>query len=346
MGMVDGAANDEARAEPADLGRRPTSTDVSLRAGVSRATVSYVLNGQQKHSIPEATRTRVLDAAKALGYTPHAAARALRGGQSNIVLLAVRGVPYGRNLGILVDRVSELVAAESLTLVVWRPVVGESLRSTLGNIQPRMALSHLPLEDDEVLALKSAGVPYAAAIPSMGVSLTDELIGTRQVHHLAERGHRVIGYLSTGDGDVAGFAVPRRAGVRRGCLEMGLPAPLEAMVPVPPKGSVDEIVAVLQRWRDAPEPVTGVAAYNDYVAVACYQAAARLGLRVPEDLAVVGVDDEPFAAVLDPPLTSVRMDLIQLADRLVALARAAAGLGEQPPPLPSLSVEVIARGST
>ena len=327
------------------LSQRPTSTDVAKLAGVSRATVSYVLNGRLEQSIPEVTREKVFEAAKALGYTPHAAARALRGGQSTIVLLAVRNVPYGRNLGVLVDRLAELAARSGWTLVLWRPAVGESLRTTLGHIQPRLVLSFLPLEHDEEEALRAAGVPSVAAVPE-GESLSDELIGVHQVHHLAERGHRSIGYLGTADAELAGFARPRRIGIRRGSQELGLPLPIEAEVSVPPAGSVDAIAAILQQWRAADEPVTGVAAYNDYVAAACYAAAARLGLQVPADLAVIGVDDEPFAALLDPPLTSVRLDVVQFADHLMNQALAVAGTGDEPPPLSSLSVEVVPRGST
>lgn len=324
------------------LNRRPTSTDVARLAGVSRATVSYVLNGRQEQSIPEVTRTKVQEAAKALGYTPHAAARTLRGGRSNIVLLAVRDIPYGRNLGLIVDRVAEQVAAAGLTLVIWRPAAGESLRTTLGHLQPRVALSLVPLEEDEVRALEAVGVTYVSATPMV----TDELVGLQQVHHLAERGHRVIGYLGTADEELAGFAAPRRRGVHRGCLEFGLPPALEATVPVPPAGSVADVVEVLRAWRAADPPVTAVAAYNDFVAAACYPAAAELGLRIPDDLAVVGVDDEPYAALLAPPLSSVRFDLLQLADRLVAQSRAAEDGGEPPPPLSSMAVEVVARAST
>ena len=67
---------------------------------------------------------------------------------------------------------------------------------------------------------------------------------------------------------------------------------------------------------------------------------------MPDDLAVIGVDDEPFAALLDPPLSTARLDVIQFADRLMELARATTGQGEEPPPLSSLSVEVVVRDST
>ena len=78
------------RARAGTARRRPTSADVARLAAVSRATVSYVLNDTPHQSIPEATRRRVLDAAAELGYTPSAAARALRSGRSDIVLASCR----------------------------------------------------------------------------------------------------------------------------------------------------------------------------------------------------------------------------------------------------------------
>lgn len=324
--------------------RRPTSADVARRAGVSRATVSYVLNDQPGQSIPTATRERVHEAARDLGYTPNAAAKALRAGQSNLVLLAVRNIPYGRNLGIVVDRLAEQVAARGLTLVIWEPAMGQSLRTTLGHLQPRYAMSLLQLEQDEIAALRVANVPYAAS-ESAGVSLRDELTGSLQVHHLAERGHRRIGYLGTEDSEVFVFSGPRRTGVRRGCLELDLPAPAEASVPLPPKGRIEEVVEILRAWHR--EGVTAVAAYNDYLAGQCLRAAAQLGLRVPEDLAVIGVDDDPMSALLEPALTTVSIDMVGLADHLLGTVLQLSGeVEEAPAHVASESIRVVDRAST
>jgi DNA-binding LacI/PurR family transcriptional regulator len=326
--------------------RRPTSVDVARVAGVSRATVSYVLNGNTEQSIPEVTRDRVRAAAKKLGYTPHAAAATLRAGQSRVVLLAIRDVPYGRNVGDLVDRLAARVADFGLTLVVWQAGTGSTLPTLLGHLQPRAALSVLPFTADDVAALDAVGVPHAAIEAYAGESGRDELIGALQVHHLAELGHRVIAHLGTEDAELAAFSRPRRWGVRRGCLELGLPEPHEAFVEVPPKGTIEGVMAVLETWKAYPEPVTAVAAYNDYVAAACLRAAKRLGLRVPEDLAIIGLDDDPMSVLMDPPLSTVRLDMIALADTLLAKGLAAAGQGEEPPPLPSSTLQVIRRGST
>ena len=89
-----------------------------------------------------------------------------------------------------------------------------------------------------------------------------------------------------------------------------------------------------------------MAAYNDYVAAMALQAARRLGLAVPGELGVIGVDDDPLSAFLDPPLTSVRIDMVDVADRLLALGLALVEGEPAPPGLTSQSVQLVVRGST
>ena len=96
--------------------RRPTSADVARLAGVSRSTVSYILSGNKDQTFPEATRAKVWDAAARLSYTRNAAASALRAGQSNLVLLVVRDIPNGRNLGLAIDRLALLFAQRGMSL--------------------------------------------------------------------------------------------------------------------------------------------------------------------------------------------------------------------------------------
>src|SRR6185312_9585394 len=101
----------------AGTGRRPTSADVAREAGVSRATVSYVLNDAPHQKIPAATRERVLAAAARLGYAPSAAARALRSGRSDVVLCLLPDWPIGPEVGSMLGNLSTALARHGLTLV-------------------------------------------------------------------------------------------------------------------------------------------------------------------------------------------------------------------------------------
>src|SRR4051812_3049509 len=96
-----GTRDEKAMTRPA---KRPTSTDVARAAGVSKTTVSFVLNNRPGQSIPEETRRRVLEAARSLDYQPHALARALAAGRSDIVLLAISEVPIGSGISRFIER--------------------------------------------------------------------------------------------------------------------------------------------------------------------------------------------------------------------------------------------------
>src|ERR671932_2290978 len=98
-------------------GRRVTSADVAREAGVSRATVSYVLNAVPHQKIAEATRQRILEAAARLGYAPSAAARAMRSGRSDIVLCLLPDWPIGPTVGGFLEHLSAALAADGLTLL-------------------------------------------------------------------------------------------------------------------------------------------------------------------------------------------------------------------------------------
>lgn len=305
--------------------RRATSSDVARLAGVSRATVSYVLNGRADQSIPEATRARVLAAAAELAYVPNAASRALRAGESRLVLLVNPGMPWGSNVRTLVDTLTAATERSGRSLVMWHGLEPGGLAGVLGHLDPCVVIALGVLDPRDAGVLADVGIPLVDAGIDSAVN-AGPLPSGLQITHLAERGHRRIGYLSTGDPARRMFAAPRVDGARATCRELGLPEPLVAEVPSAGRRlSVTAVADVLAGWRADAEPVTAVACYNDLVAAAALAAAARLGLAVPGDLAVVGIDDEPFAAYTQPPLTTVRFDMAAFGERIWADAEGALG---------------------
>lgn len=325
---------------------RATSRDVAERAGVSRATVSYVLNKAANQTIPPETQNRVRAAALELGYTPNAAAKALRSARSQLVLLVIRDVAYARNIGLAVDRLASLASTRGLSLVTWIATAEQPLSIALSHLQPRFVITFAAVTPDEDRTMTAARIPFARhRIVAPEANLND-VAGVLQVRHLAEGGHRTVGVLTTEDGSLGMFARPRLDGARRACLELGLAAPLEATVHVPPDGHVDEIVEILQAWRQGSRPVDGIVCYNDQIAALAMAAARRLGLGVPDDVAIIGVEDDPMAVLLDPPLTTVAIDMCVLADELWAAGLAAAG-EDAPQSTGSAGVlRLVHRGST
>ncbi len=308
---------------------RSTSTDVARRAGVSRATVSYVLNGRSDQSIPEPTRRRVLDAANELGYVPHAASRALRAGRSRLVLLIDADVPWSTNITDAEDALTAVVAATGRSLVVWRRHGPGDLAATLANLEPCVAITLQPLDVADVSLLAGLHIPLVTA--DLGTPGADS--ATRvQLEHLAGHGHRRLGYLTTSEPSLQQFAGPRTAGFLAAAAGHGLAAPVVVALQGASAPDVRDVASVLSDWTSRPDPVTAVACFNDLHAAACLAAAASLGLTVPDDLAVIGLDDDDFAPFTSPALTTVRLQPQGLAHHLWALATHLLDEGPEPDP--------------
>ncbi|HET9647037.1 MAG TPA: LacI family DNA-binding transcriptional regulator [Microlunatus sp.] len=329
--------------------RRLTSVDVAREAGVSRATVSYVLNDTPNQRIPEATRQRVWEAVARLGYTPSANARSLRSGRSEIVLWLLPDWPIGRMLGSVLEAIALALAEQGLILVAHpragnRRPIAEVWRA----ISPAVVLLWGPLSEADEASLRAAGVRATVALmDSSGASETQGLVvseqrtGRLQAEHLAARGHRRIGYAYPDDRRVFSFAEPRLTGVRTACAELGLDAPDVVTVGL----DRDSGEAAVDHWISGPDPVTAVCAYNDETALAVLAGLRVRGLRAPDDLAVIGVDDLPISALYDPPLSTVVVDAQRLARYVVAAVLA--GLADEPaPPFPSSDlINIVARAS-
>lgn len=324
--------------------RRVTSADVAREAGLSRATVSYVLNDTPHQKIPAATRERVLAAAARLGYSPSAAARALRKGRSDVVLCLLPDWPIGPSVGALLSHLSTGLAEAGLTLLA-HPRSPREIGEIWKTVSPAAVLAWEELDADEAASMRAAGVDVSVALIGTvrrrraEFLVPQQRIGQVQAEHLAATGHRLLGYAAPGDERVAGFARSRLEGVRTGCAQFGLDEPSVLDVPLDPA----EAAGAVRRWREA--GVTAVCAYNDEVALAVLAGMRALGLSAPGDLAVVGVDDIPAAALADPPLTTVHTDL-EVMGRYIARLIVARLAGEPAPRRPgSDTTHLVVRGS-
>jgi DNA-binding LacI/PurR family transcriptional regulator len=290
--------------------RRVTSTDVARAVGLSRTTVSYVLNETPGQKIPEDTRRRVLDAAASLGYAPSAAARTLRSGRSDVVLCLLPDWPIGVVLGRLLESMSLELGRRGLTLLT-HPGTGQQrpVSHVLSAVTPAAVVSFEPLSKDEQAVIRAAAISVALVLGdprgrSRVRSLDQRLVGRMQVEHLVATGHRILGYAVPDDPRLDDFAEPRMDGVRKACLDLGLADPIVRTVALE---SAQAATAVAD-WVNSDPAVTAVCAYNDEVAFAVLAGMRLQGMWAPAHLAVIGVDDIPTATVADPPLTTVRMD--------------------------------------
>jgi DNA-binding LacI/PurR family transcriptional regulator len=326
--------------------RRITSVDVARESGLSRATVSYVLNDTPGQKIPEATRQRVREVASRLGYAPSAAARALRTGRSDVVLVLLPDWPVGPAVGAFLGHLSGALASAGLTLLAHPGGdTGRPAGAVWKAITPAAVLSFEDLGDEEAAAMRAAGVQLTVLLLGARrrrrreLAIPEQRTGRLQAEHLAAGGHRRLGYALPADDRVRLFSDARLDGVRLACADLGLDEPVARTVPLDPAVAADAVAA----WRA--DGVGAVCAYNDEVALAVLAGLRRLGLAAPADLAVVGVDDIPAAALADPPLTTVVLDQRALAAHLAASITAS--LAGRPAPRRSGRdiVRLVPRGS-
>ena len=286
--------------------RRPssriTSTDVAREAGVSQTTVSFVLNGTRGQTIPEETRRRVLDAAKRLDYRPRASARSLAAGRSEVVLLALPGVPISANLSRFIEQLAAALVEHGLSLVTHLAEgPGRRLPDLCAAVDACAVVSLVPFDEETADALRRAG---AEVVFGTGEQAGTELreIGRLQARHVIGLGRSRLGYALPGQHATQWRVQERLRGVAAACAERGLAEPLALGV------DTDGAQAALavDRWIHA--SVTAVCAYNDETAMAVLAGMHLRGLRAPDDIAVIGVGDIAAAQVSIPPLTTVGFD--------------------------------------
>lgn len=287
--------------------RRVTSTDVARASGFSRQLVGFVLNNTPGQSIPETTRAKVLRAAADLGYVPHGPAQALRRGRGRTVLLTVPDLPQGGTMGDMIEALADDLTADGLTLVTY--LVGAEQRSpreVAAALAPVAVVGMVPFSDADVAIFRASGAAVVLPEPETGLgSNLDEamrLLGQMQVDHLVSRGHRRIVFAAPDDARSSGLALGRYEGARAAAERHGLPVVKRHVVPA--AGAED----VLRVWRAGRHPVTAVACHGDEVAFAVLAAARAAGLRVPDDLAVMGADELSIARYAEPPLTTISID--------------------------------------
>ncbi|MCL2595538.1 MAG: LacI family transcriptional regulator [Promicromonosporaceae bacterium] len=285
-------------------GRRITAKDVARHAGVAQSTVSYVLNDTPGQTIPEATRAKVRRAVEELGYTPSAAARALRRGTSESVLLLLPDAPIGESIAQFIEGIAAVIEQAGLSAVFRRHVPGSDCGALVAELMPAAVANLSALTTIDEAAIIERGIPVAGIpLPTdgSGPDLAQEQIGRLQAQHLIERGHTRIAYAASTDPLVEMFGRHRLAGVRRECELRGLPEPLVEPVTLEVNAAARVIGALALR---EPRP-TAIAAHNDDVAFAVLAGMRQRGLIAPHDLAVVGVDNIPLSALAVPPLTTI-----------------------------------------
>jgi LacI family transcriptional regulator len=317
--------------EPQTPGRsKPTINDVAARAGVSKKTVSRVINGEA--GLREAMRARVETAIVELGYAPNPQARALAFGR-NFTLVLLHDNPNAQTVLNFQKGVLDAIGGSDLALVV-RPVDRNSadlmsdINSFLARHRPLAALLLPPLSERDDLAalcrsLDVRCVRVGSALlddPEHCVASNDCDAVRAVVAHVIAQGHRRIGFVRGPAG--LRSAAERERGFVSAMAEHGLA--VRASLCVEGTYRFESGIAAGRRLLDQPEPPTAVFASNDEMAAGVMHAALERGLRLPEQLSIAGFDDSPTARHVWPALTTVRWPIVEMG--ALAAQKAVAGI--------------------
>jgi DNA-binding LacI/PurR family transcriptional regulator len=303
------------------LVKPPTSQDVASAAGVSRATVSFVLNDKPNARIPEETRKRVLDAAQRLGYTPNATARSLATSAVSGWLLVPPAVQSGWPVYDVLMRVAELGAEDGVDVLadVVRGTTGAEAARTWSRYRPQCVLAAADRCDEEATAaLRYAGVQALLVYGQEPCDYAPCLVlpeaeyGRRAALRLCGLGHRRIDHVVPA-GPEQDHAVRLRTGSARAVAdEAG--AQIRTVRAAASSASLRDWAHALSFERDRP---TAVIAHDDRFAMAVIRALADAGLRCPQDVSVIGANDHVAASEFLPRLTTIAFDSEALASAII-----------------------------
>ncbi|HWD40317.1 MAG TPA: LacI family DNA-binding transcriptional regulator [Fimbriimonas sp.] len=300
-----------------------TLKQIARASGVSTATVSYVVNDGPRRVLPE-TRERVLKVIQELNYRPNVAAQGLRGKRTNtfgvafphIVTEPFDNVYFGPILAGIVDVAT---ARRQMTMLF----TGISLEDGDVNLSlfcdgrcDGFIFVAIPAKDPLIEKLSRRGakmVLVGTQVQGLPVSTvdSDNVEGARQATlHLLDLGHRRIGIIQ---GNCDSTSGPERTlGFRLAHQERGVPVDESLLIP----SRYQDDAAYLSSYRLLSMPPdrrpTAIFAAQDSIARMAYTVASELGIRIPEDVSLVGFDDVAYARHLSPPLTTVRQPLREI----------------------------------
>lgn len=320
--------------------RPPTTKDVARLADVSPTTVSYVLNGRhdKEGTISQATRERVLAAVAELGYAPNSAARSLRRQHTERVCLVLPGlgVPYYDALARDLQQAADIYGYSVIIAVADSP---ERVQQVFGQLQRLLADGAIvsldeSLDEYHLTSLARSGLSLVV-ITNRLTSKEFDIIGTTEaeacyeaMRHLLMKGHRRIGFLGhTNQITRQSYYYERFDSYLRALHDHGI-ALDEELICGGASVRAEAYQSTLSLLRLA-QPPSSIFAASDIAAISALWAVRDLGLRVPQDIAILGVGNIPEGEITAPPLTTVgpaTLDFTEVAHLLFSRLRSEAPL--------------------
>jgi LacI family transcriptional regulator len=336
-------------------GKRVTSQDVAKTAGVSRTTVSMVLNNVKNIQISEETRQLVIKTAEQLGYVPNAAAQALVSNRSQTV-------------GLVMARQSHHIIADAFLNMILdgmlKSVHKHGMRLLIEIVEPKhqqetylhlsrakhidgLVLAGVRQDDEGIDTLVREGIPVAliGTLPNANICMVDvdnRAAAYKATAHLIHLGHTKIACITNA---ACEFPAPaqRLEGYRNAIAAAGLPYD-ERLVRY---GDYD-LQSGYQQMNsllEAAVPFSATFVASDVVAHGALSALQERGLRIPEDVAMVGFDDVPYARFMNPPLTTINVPAQQMAELACETLISRISSGDLSPQRLVMPTELVVRKS-
>lgn len=297
---------------------RVTVKDVAQAAGVSLMTVSRAINGQE--GIGEETRKRILDLARQMNYQPSQIARSLATRQTNTLGLVVPDVSnpffahiargaedaaYDNGYSVFLINVSENIDRERSALdSLWQKEVDGVLLCS-----PRLPENELRLYFDRfpqmVLVNRDLSLPH----PNISTINVDDRLGTEMVvKHFIKKGRKNLALIA--GPETSQSAQRRKEGFLKSIKSTNLQFAESQVTHCPPtvQGGMEAALRLLDQHPE----IDAISAYNDLVAIGVLQACKQRNKKVPAEIAVIGVDDVPLASLVQPTLSTLRVDQYEI----------------------------------
>ncbi len=290
--------------------RPATIADVAKVAGVSHMTVSRVLTGSA--SVKLRTRERVEQAARELGYSPNALARGLASRRTGVIGFLASDISnlYIAELARGVHRFADDVG--SVVIMLFTDYSAEREARAIDVLLQRrvdgLIVSPPRVGDDgRIRALADSGLPVVSVARFLGhpgipdVTPRVEEATYRATEHLIDLGHRRIAYIAGAPG--VNFGRTKVEGYQKALRDRGIP--IEDDLVVFSDLTVRDALSAADMLLRRPHPPTAIMGVTDTIAIGAMSAVQAMGLRVPDDVSIIGFDDIPFATTVHPPLTTI-----------------------------------------
>ncbi|WP_257352065.1 LacI family DNA-binding transcriptional regulator [Pseudalkalibacillus decolorationis] len=326
-----------------------TIADVAKHAGLSRATVSRVINNYQY--VTEEKKKLVRDAMNELGYYPNSSAQRLRNQKTNMIAILVPRLtnPFFTNI---IEGIEKVAAENGLQLLICQTKSDKQKELNYFKLLKTKQVDGIiltaiendwekfsPFLDCGPIVLCNE-YDEEATVPMIRLNQFEgSYIGTR---HLIERGHRKIGYC--GGGSMSGLSTDRKNGLKKALEDIGLTLNPDWIFLK--RYSIEDGQKVMKEIAAMDDRPTAIFTGSDEVAAGVIKESKNSGIKVPEDLAVIGFDNQPIAEMIEPGLTTIEQPSEEIGEK--AMETMVAVLNEQKfdTSLNGLSLELVVRDST